>query len=200
MKTYAFILSAIASLGISIASSAQSDVKMTTKGSFDNKEMRQLLQFHNMDYYDVKMAGPLTDRNFTIVSKEIWKGKIKKIDTIFDSRLYEIFRIKSDTLKFTAIAGKTDERNLRVQFGFDRFSIVRNYKSTKSSAYSLRDFGRQLPITLGKSFYAFAYILPTKHADGSSSWCEVEAAGDDIENWGQKFDIEHYLLFEMTFH
>ncbi|MBD3582371.1 hypothetical protein [Flavobacterium selenitireducens] len=199
MKTYFFTLATIALFGIPMASNAQTAITMTTKGSFDNKEMRHLLQFHNMDFYDVKIAGMLNGSNFTLVSKEIWNGKIRKTDTLFDSRQHEIFRIKSDTLKFTTIAGKTDERNLRVLFSFDRFSIVRNYKSTKSNAYSLRDFGTRLPIALGKPFYAFAYILPTEHVDGSSSWCEVEAAGDDIENWGKKFGIEHYLLFEMKF-
>jgi len=182
-----------------LTASGQSDIKMTTKGSFDDKVLRELLSFNDMDFYNVKMEGKLAGHHFTIVSKEIWNGKLKKVDTLFNSKQYEMFRIASDTLRFSAISGKTSNRNLKVRFSFDRFSIARNYKSSKSDAYSLRDFGTQLPISVGKPFYAFAYILPTRHADGSSSWCEVEASGDDIENWGKKFNIEHYILFEMKF-
>jgi len=198
MKSSNFILFGAILLS-SVHSEAQTAITMNTKGSFDNKELRELLSFYDTDYYKVNLEGALRGRNFTIVSKEIWNGRIRKIDTLFNSSQNEIFRLKSDTLRFAVMAAKTEEKKLRVRFSFDRFSVVRNYKSTKSDMYSLRDFGTQLKPEIGKSFYAFSYILPAEHSDGSSSWCEVDAAGDDVENWGKKFKIAHYLLFEMRF-
>ncbi|RZJ73963.1 hypothetical protein [Flavobacterium sp.] len=175
-------------------------LKMDATGSYENKEFRNLLEFEEIDYYKVAISGEnVKGRNYSIVSKEIWKGKVKKVDTIFNSREHEVFKIDNDSLLFTVMSGKTDAKNLRIKFNFGRFGISRNYKSTKSDEYSLRDFGTRMPISVGKPFYAFAYILPTEHKDGSKSWCEVEADGTDIENWGKKFNIEHYLLFEMKF-
>ncbi len=175
-------------------------MKMDTKGSFENKEFRNLLNFYQTDYFKVAISGEnLKGKNYTIVSKEIWKGKVKKVDTIFNSKEHEIFKVGGDSLIFTVMSGKTDAKNLRVQFNFNRFGITRNYKCSKSDDYSLRDFGTRMPISVGKPFYAFACILPTEHKDGSKSWCEVESAGTDIESWGKKFKIEHYLLFEMQF-
>ncbi|NMH27094.1 hypothetical protein [Flavobacterium silvaticum] len=173
---------------------------MSSKGSFDKKELRDILDFQGMDYYKVSISGEqLKNKNYYIVSKEFWKGKIKKTDTIFDSRQHEVFRIGKDTLAFRIMSGKTSEKNLRVQFFFERFGINRNFKCTKSDAYSLRDSGTLSKINFGKPFYAFACILPTEHKDGSKSWCEVDADAD-MENWGKNLGIEHYLLFEMKFY
>lgn len=189
------ILSAFCLFGIS----ASSQIKMETKGSYDNKEFRNLLDFEGIDYYKVVIHGEnMKGKNYSIVSKEIWNGKVKKTDTIFNSRELEMFKIEKDSLVFVVMSGKTDAKNLKIHFNFGRFGITRNYKCTKSDEYSLRDFGTRAPISVDKPFYAFACILPTEHKDGSKSWCEVEANGDDIENWGKKFGIGHYLLFEMT--
>lgn len=175
-------------------------MKMTSDGSFDNKEFRDLIQFSEMDYFKVLISAEnLKGKNYYILSKEIWKGKLKKTDTVFNSRQHEIFKVAADTLRFTVLSGKTDAKNIRVRFDFGRFSVVKNYRSTKSNEYSLRNFGTQLEPSVGNPFYAFACILPNEHEDGSKSWCEVDAAGSDIENWGKKFGIEHYLLFEMRF-
>jgi len=56
-----------------------------------------------------------------------------------------------------------------------------------------------LKIDYDKEFYLLAYILPYEREDGSKSWCEVGTSGKDVENWGKKFGIKHYLLFEMKF-
>jgi hypothetical protein len=200
MKTVKEVLLVIAViLSGAIASAQDTAIKMSSKGSFDNKELRDLLYFHNLDYYKISIAGSdLKGTNYYIVAKEIWNGKIKKADTIFKSTQLEMFKIATDTLSFRIISGKTDDKNLRVRFDFGRFSLTENYKCTRSDQYSLRDFGSNHKIEIGKPFYAFAYILPTEHKDGSKSWCEVEADGN-IEDWGTKFGIKHYLLFEMEF-
>jgi hypothetical protein len=56
-----------------------------------------------------------------------------------------------------------------------------------------------MTIGYNKKFYLLTYILPYERQDGSKSWCDVGADGMDIENWGQKFGIKHYLIFEMKF-
>ncbi|RZJ68151.1 MAG: hypothetical protein EOO45_15010 [Flavobacterium sp.] len=67
-----------------------------------------------------------------------------------------------------------------------------------SDDYSLRILERESNIEPGKPFYAFSYILPYEK-DGFKYYCAVEGSGKDVEKWGTEFDIEHYILFEMTF-
>ena len=88
-----------------------------------------------------------------------------------------------------------------MKFKFPRFSTNKEFKATKSKDYSLRNIADEsnLDIQYNEPFYLLAYILPYEREDGSKSWCEVGTAGKDLENWGNKFGIKHYLLFEMTF-
>ena len=84
---------------------------------------------------------------------------------------------------------------------FARFGVTKQYKAIKSDEYSLRNLADESKLQIGynQPFHFLAYILPYKRADGSKSWCEVGSNGKDIENWGEKFGIKHYLLFEMKF-
>jgi len=104
-------------------------------------------------------------------------------------------------LNLKVISSLAPNNKLKVSFRFDRFSITKMYQATKSHDYSLRNLAEEskLPIGYGKKFHLMAYILPHERADGSKSWCEVGSNGVDIENWGKKFGIKHYLLFEMKF-
>lgn len=177
-------------------------VVMTTKPLSENQEMRDLMRFNNLDYYQVNLTGEkIKGKNYSITVKEIWKGKIKSTDVIFNSATRDSWAgpLNSDVLPFRIMAAKSEKEKIKLSLFFDRFGINKEYKSTASDNYSLRDFGTQLPIEPNKPFYAFAYILPTEHKDGSMSWCEVDSSGKDIEKWGQEFGIEHYLLIEMNF-
>jgi hypothetical protein len=175
-------------------------IKMTTEQVYANEELFDLMRFEGVDYYKTKFEGTsLKEKFYSITVKEIWKGKIKNIDTLINSAEGFPGRLTGDILTFRVAAKKSGARKLKVNFFFDRFSLQREYKCVNSDDYSLRDIGARLPVEAEKPFYAFAYILPSKHKDGSSSWCEVDSSGKDIENWGKEFGIEHYLLIEMNF-
>ncbi|TRW26506.1 hypothetical protein FMM05_03770 [Flavobacterium zepuense] len=183
----------------SLCAAQGTTLKMTTTYP-ENKEIDQLFRFQGIEMYHTKISGTdLKSKKYYIVSKEIWKGKVKSVDTLFNSATFPVSVVEGDTLKFNVIAMKSGSKTLKVMFDFGRFSLIEEYKSTKHSDYSLRDFGAQIEIETGKPFYAFAYILPQRNKDGSSSWCAVQYSGKDIENWGTEFGIEHYILFEMKF-
>ena len=175
---------------------------MTSKSLSENPEILDLMRFQNIEYYQVSLTGKdLKGKNYSFTVKEIWKGKVKNTDTIFNSTGKEVSflgGIDSDTLKFSVTASKLSKKELRMNFSFKRFGLDRTYKSTTSDSYSLRDIGTQMVIEPGKPFYAFAYILPAPQGNGSSSWCAVDSSGKDIEKWGQEFGLKHYLLVEMN--
>jgi len=138
--------------------------------------------------------------NYYIIAKDIWNGKIKKTDTIVNSKTSEyIDNIAADSLALFVIANKTEPENLKIKFSFKGLSMIKNYKCKNTDNYSLRPYGTQVPIEPGKPFYAFAYILPYEK-DGFQYYCAVEYSGKDIEKWHQEFGIEHYILFEMKFY
>jgi len=166
-----------------------------------NMDLGRLANWEGVHYYKAKFAGKqLKGKNYSVVTKEIWYGAVKKVDTLFNSASSEFFEpIKGDTLALTIMAGKSSEKSLKTEFYFDRFSVAHEYLTTNSEDYSMRILDRQkTDIEVGKPFYAFAYILPYEK-DGAKYYCAVEGSGKDIEKWGTEFGLEHYILYEMRF-
>ena len=181
----------------------KNDLKMVSNYGTDNKELLDLFRFENIDYYKIDFTGSeLKGKTYVITVKEIWDGKTKSEKTVFNSKdLAEagLDKVKDTTLKIKVMSKLTPKNKLKVTFAFDRFSNTKEYDAIDSKDYSLRNLvdESKLPISYGEKFYFMAYILPYKRKDGSSSWCEVGSSGKDIENWGKKFGIKHFLLFEM---
>ena len=176
------------------------DVKMTTEYSSENQDVSDLLQFENIDFYKVKFIGKnISDKNYVLIAKEMWDGKLKSTDTIIDTSKYpKMSESKSDTLNLKVLAKRTDEPKLRLWFRFPKFGIDKKYDAIMSDDYSLRDTGISENIQYGKNFFAFTYILPYEN-DGFKMWCAVDNSGKDVENWGKEFGIKHYVIFEMKF-
>lgn len=183
----------------------KNDLKMTSAYGSDNKEMLDLFRFENIDYYKIKFTGKeLKSKTYTIRVKEIWDGKIKSDTIVFNSKnMAEMAfdKVNDTALNLKVMSKLTSKNKLKVSFMFPRFSTTKEYDALETNEYSLRNLAEEskLEISYGKKFYFLAYILPYKRADGSKSWCEVGSSGTDIENWGKKFGIKHYLLFEMKF-
>ena len=86
-------------------------------------------------------------------------------------------------------------------FRFPRFSTKREFDASfldEWSPYSLRKAVGTDLVEFDKNFYLMVYMLPYVN-DNSRQYCAVENSGEDIENWGKKFGIKHYLVFEMIF-
>jgi len=184
------------------AQTTTGSIVMKTTAMPNNEVLRDMMRFYDMEYYTVNFTGDLKGKDYSITVKEIWNGKIKNVDTLFNSASEEfsfLGKLATDTLSFRIAAAKKGSKKLKMNFYFNRIGIYKEYKSTSSNSYSLRDVGTQLPITTNKPFYAFAYILPYELKGGGSSWCAVESSGKDIEHWGTAFGIKHYLLIEMNF-
>jgi len=181
------------------------ELKMTTEYASDNSEIRDILSFQGIDYMKLKFIGDkLKNKSYHLPVKEIWYGKVVSDTTVINSATLGIpqFEKVNDTvLSIKVISKLTNENKLKMTFMLPRFSITKEYDAIKTNDYSLRNIADEskLKISYNEKFNLLAYILPYERPDGSKSWCEVGTAGDDIENWGEKFGIKHYLLFEMKF-
>ncbi len=76
--------------------------------------------------------------------------------------------------------------------------LNRKYDAITSDDYSLRDIGTKIAIRNNVPFPAFAYILPYEE-NGWKMYCAVDQSGTNVEDWGKRFKIRHYLIFEMRF-
>jgi len=205
MKQNILILICLGLTNLSFGQDTQSELKMISKFSSDNPEIRDILNFEGIQYLKLKFIGEeLSNKSYHLTVKEIWDGKIVRDTTVINSRTIgvEQFQNVNDTiLNLKVISKLTTENKLRMTFKFPRFSITKEYDAIETHDYSLRNIADESNLEIGynEKFYLLAYILPYKREDGSKSWCDVGTSGKEIEKWGEKFGIKHYLLFEMKF-
>ncbi len=211
MKKLTALAVALACFGATTAQESQVDfdnpkgLKMETEYSSNIEEVRDVLSFEGIDYMKIKFSGTdLKGKSYHLTVKEIWDGKIVRDTTIVNSKKlsYEQFQKINDTLFNLKVISKLTYKNkLKLTFKIGRIGFTREFDAIESDEYSLRNLADEskLEIDYNKKFYLLAYILPYEREDGSKSWCEVGTSGKDIENWGKKFGIKHYLLFEMKF-
>jgi len=205
MKQNILILICLGLTNLSFGQDTQSELKMISKFSSDNPEIRDILNFEGIQYLKLKFIGEeLSNKSYHLTVKEIWDGKIVRDTTVINSRTIgvEQFQNVNDTiLNLKVISKLTTENKLRMTFKFPRFSITKEYDAIETHDYRLRNIADESNLEIGynEKFYLLAYILPYKREDGSKSWCDVGTSGKEIEKWGEKFGIKHYLLFEMKF-
>ncbi|WP_196885570.1 hypothetical protein [Aureivirga sp. CE67] len=167
--------------------------------SSENQELQDYFMFENIDYYKYNFSGKdLKGKDYLLTVKEMWHGKMTNLDTIVDSRNSR--KIADSTFKFRVLAKKTKENQLKMQFRFPGFSTTKFFTSTDSEKYSLREIValQNKNKESGKKIYLMAYILPYKQGN-YLMYCAVDSSEYKPEEWGEKFNIEHYLIFEMKF-
>jgi len=179
------------------------DITMTGSSHANDEALNDILRFENIEYHTVQFTGTeLKGKPYRIVANEIWDGKIISDTVIFDSKRMGIPQfavLKDTTLSFKVLAKRTPKNQLKMNFMFPRFGTTKYFDALETDEYSLRNLITEsnLPVKIGEEFYLMAYILPYEREDGSKSWCEVGTNGRDVENWGEKFNIKHYLLIKM---
>ena len=205
MKNIILILIYLISTNISIAQETENEIRMTSDYSSANSEIRDLLQFEGIEYLKLKFHDDeLKDKSYKLSVKEIWDGVIVRDTTVFNSKSIGIkqFETVGDSiLSIKVISKLTRDNKLKMTFKFPRFSITKEFDAIETDDYSLRNIAEESNMTIryDEHFYLLAYILPYEREDGSKSWCDIGTSGNDIENWGERFGIKHYLLFEMKF-
>ncbi len=181
-----------------------SPITMTSEYLSENKDISDLMFFQGVEFYKIKFTGAdLKGSTFKIIAKEIWNGKLKKETVVANSAKIDIpgfETLKDSIFNFKVISKLTKENKLKMSFKFPRYGRTMEFDAIKSEDYSLRNIAETFKndIIKGEKFYLIAYILPYEK-DGAKYWCAVESSGKDIENWGKKFGIKHYLVFEMCF-
>lgn len=182
----------------------QDSLKLKIDYGVASEEFQDYLLMKNIDFYKVNISNKnLKGKTFTLVSKEYWNKELTKTDTIINLK-NSPRRIESDTLSFNIITEKVSKDSLQFFVKFKGLlSINRKYKTTEANSYSARDLsnGIETNFQLGKSFPLLVYTLPYKDPKYPDYlfYCELTKEGIPPEEWGDKFNLEHYIIFEMQF-
>lgn len=198
MKKLFLVLAASLCLISARAQDNQPSIRMVAELA-SSSELINILKFQEIDYYRVKFIGAdLVGKHFTLTCKTLTDGVVTSLDTIINTKVFTwVGAIDNDTLSLDLLGSKVNG-NLKMFFRFPRIGLNKKYPATDSDSYSLRALGSKYCIKLNEPFPAFAYILPYE-TDGYQMYCAVEQSGTNVEEWGHKFNIKHYLIFEMLF-
>ncbi|WP_276359629.1 hypothetical protein [Daejeonella sp. H1SJ63] len=180
-------------------SSAQQPVKMHSEYGSKNQDVARLLEFQGIDQYRSSFNGEsLKGRHFLLTVKSIWGGELTRNDTIMNTVQYGDFaKISTDSLEVFVTGARVGDE-LKVNFRFPKVVITRKYKAVSSDDYSLRAVGDQMVFKPGVTVPAYVFMLPYENGDGKY-YCTVQQSGGKVEDWGKKFKLKHYLVFEMKF-
>jgi len=206
IKKYLLILLLIGSTILSVGQSTNNGLKMTTNYDLTNSDLWNILNFEGIQFSKAIFTGDeLRNKSFHLRSKEVWDGEVVSDSTIMDSKTFpfeELRNINDTIFEVSVISELSTENMLKMQFNFPKFLISREFKAHETKfIYRLRNIVSEsnMEINYNKPFVLFACILPYEREDNTASYCDVGTSGHDIENWGKKFGIKHYILFEMEF-
>ncbi|MEM0940603.1 MAG: hypothetical protein AAGI25_12560 [Bacteroidota bacterium] len=167
----------------------------------ESRELLDYYRFEGIDYFNMQASGEnIKDQYFILSSMTYWNGKLTKVDTFANTKIYRM-KNGTDTLGIRVMSKKTDSDTIKFQFNLPRFSTTRKFPTTQKNTYSLRDitsndantFVANDPINL------LVYSLPYEDPErpGYLFYCELSREGTPPEQWGEKFGIEHYIIFKL---
>ncbi len=196
--------------GISIVSFGQNsstDLKMSPDYNLNNSDLRDIIGIEGIQFQKAIFSGDsLKGKTFHLKVKEIWDGEIVNDSTIMNSAdfpLDYLRKIDDSIFEIKAISKLTSDSKLKINFVFPGFTSHTKFKIHKpqENSYRLRNLISESDLQIGynKPFILFAHILPFELGNGMASYCEVGQNGKDIDKWGKKYGIKHYLVFELEF-
>lgn len=196
-----FLLIVIFPITVLGQSMSSNKIKMETYWGSSNQELQDILNFQDINYLKSNFTSPeLKGKNYQIISKEVWGGRIIKVDTLINTMTNQRApSIKSDTLSLRITASKTKDDELKVYFKMPGISSVPIYNALNREDYLFTNIGSDQEIAIGKSFYPFVYMLPYEDENDLMNYCTVNDSGIDVESWGTDFGLKHYIIFEMLF-
>ena len=202
-KVYLTILSILITALSFGQSETDNSILITSDNSIDSTAILDLFEIEGIQYKKLVFTGEnLKDKKYHIRVKEIWDGEIKsESDIINTANFPKGFQTINDTVfKIKVISKFVKNSKLKMKFIFPGVIISKEFDAIDSEDYSLRNIikNNRSKIEPGEYFYIFAYLLPYEKG-GNKYWCKVENSNAEVENWGVKFGIKHYLIFEMKF-
>lgn len=201
MKNHLFILLLLFMVQLNYS---QKTVKMTTVFGSKNKEIYELMSFQDIGVETLTFESPeIVNKYYEINLKEYKNGKLVATKQLFNGIDSEYFKIDSTVTSFKFFS-KMENFKLKVFIKGKRFGSKKETFNLEegNGNYVLKDFQgskKFINVSINEEFPILAIITPTKHKDGSGSYCEVAQSEIAPEKFGEKFNIPHYFIISMKF-
>lgn len=201
MKKKSISIFAIIVFSCSVSLAQGSDSVTLEVNTVESRELLDYYRFEGIDYYKMQVSGEsIGDQYFILSSMEYWNGKLSKVDTIANTKMYRM-KNGTDTLGIRVLSKKTDSDTIKFQFYLPRFSTTRKFPTIHKNTYSLRDItsnGKEIFVATDP-IKVLVYSLPYEDPErpGYLFYCELSREGTPPEKWGEKFGVEHYIVFKL---
>ena len=201
MKIQSVAVFGILTFCCSISLAQETDSVTLEVNTVESRELLDYYRFEGIHYYKMQVSGEsINDKYFILSSMEYWNGKLTKLDTIANTKLYRM-KNGTDTLGIRVMSKKTDSDTIKFQFHLPRFSTTRKYPTSQKDTYSLRDItsNRKATFAATESINLLVYSLPYEDPErpGYLFYCELSREGVPPEKWGEKFGVLHYIVFQL---
>lgn len=88
---------------------------------------------------------------------------------------------------------------MKIQFGLPRFLTSSKYGATNSDMYAVIPVSQQEGTLYGKDkpidILAYSLPYPFPGYPGAFSYCTLNSNGVKPDEWGNKYGVEHYIIF-----
>lgn len=183
---------------------AQNNIKVTYNYGSKNADIQNLIDFENIYIEQLNFEGKeLKGKQYIINLQEFIDGKKSNSVVLFDGTENDYFKFRSNKESLVFLFKMADGK-LKTHIKGKGFRSKKSYFNLKSDSddYALKDFfggKNELNIDSKQETAIFAIITPTKHEDGSGSYCEVVQSNIEPKNLGEHFKIPHYFLITIQF-
>ena len=180
---------------------------ITVTWDMQSGELRDVLRLQEIDYFSVAFTDTsLRGKHFQLVSKEYRNGKLTATrDHSAETGYPAAFEFAKDSaaFRFKVLAYQPQKKLTHFMFLFDRVGLNPKFKSQATDLYSLRDatgsLGNEVQVPLHKPFPLFVYSLPYVNPQEPEmyQYCALTQDGVPPSEWGKKYGVKHYIVFEM---
>ncbi len=209
MKNYFLFALFFIQIPFSITAQENLDCKVKITQVSTSQKLRDILSFQRIEYQKIKInCKEFKQKDFYVLSKSyLYNDTLKKsniiIDTLYSSKRNEKYfgtkGTRGKTLKLRLLTKITNEDVINIQFHTVKTRKLLEYTKLPSDNYSLRDISSFS--SKSNNRIPFSVItLPWKDKDrpGMLFYCELDIKAKSIDNWGELYGIEHYILFEVV--
>lgn len=183
---------------------SQNTVKMTNGGGSKNKDLYELMLFQGISVDLLTFNSPeIKGKYYQINIEEYKNGVLVRTKCLFEGNDSDYFKIDSTVTSFKFFS-EIENNKLKTYIKGPRFGSRKETFGLEEvyGNYATKNFfgtNKSINVPIKGPFPILAIITPTKHKDGSGSYCEVAQSEVTPNKYWEEFNIPHYFIITMEF-
>ncbi len=205
MKVY-FVILIILGFSLSVFSQNDSTTVSVKEGSANN-ELNDYFSLIGAKNLTVKLKDSiLNGKRITFVLKEFKNSKPHRIDSLnlrntwYESKIMYFNEFDSMIVRFMQI--RESKKSIKISIHYPGISTFFKYKISSKGQYDFRKVsckGENSRIKVNQPFPIMIYTTPFMYDKkiNEGSYCILGLDGTPPENWGERYNLKHYIVIEL---